>query len=59
MNPSTGNLARRETSISVMLQDNYMLFQKNWLLIYQSTSKFLLSLPKMLNELHACTNENC
>ena len=54
MNQSTGNLVRRETSISVMLQDNYMLFQKNWLLIYQATSKFLLSLHKMLTEPHAC-----
>ena len=50
MNQSIGNLARRETSISVMLQDNYMLFQKIWLLIYQSTGKFLLSLLKMFDE---------
>lgn len=40
MNLSIGNLVRRETSISGMLQGSYMLFQKVWLLIYQSTSKF-------------------
>lgn len=40
MNLSIGNLVRKETSISVMLQGSYMLFQKIWLLIFQSTSKF-------------------
>lgn len=45
MNPSIGNLVRWETTISVMLQDNYMLSQKMWLLIYQQTSKFSESLP--------------
>lgn len=40
MNLNTGNSVRRVTSISVMLQGSYMLFQKIWLLIYQLTSKF-------------------
>lgn len=42
MNQSTGNLVRLETSTSVMLQGNYMLFQMTWLHTYQSTSKLPL-----------------
>ena len=46
MNLSIGNLARRETNISVMPQDSYMPFQKIWLDIYQLTSKFSLTIFK-------------
>lgn len=47
MNLSTGNLVRMETSIFVMLLGSYMLFQKIWLLIYQSTSKLSVNLEKV------------
>lgn len=50
MNQSIGSLVRWETSIFDMLQDNYMLSQKIWLLIYQQTSKFAVSLPFGLKE---------
>lgn len=39
MSLNIGNSEKLETSISVMLQDNYMPSQKIWLLTFQLTSK--------------------